>query len=368
MLQDFKYLEPRQNYIDRYDLHTIEECLKWYWQIRKGMERDRKKLEAGDPKVDFDHEVHKCCSYIVRAISIERYKSRKETIDKWITEDTLKQDKIDNALPPDDITCHLCNSATKVIDKNLDDHLEGEMRVHFMFECLKCQARQIFYEDGSPWDYKRPRCKKCDVELQNKYESTDDTMTITTYCPNCDFKEVDFSDFKKDRLEAEKEAKRRKQLLAEYREEFCLDDTNGPEAVRSLEGICALVDKWREEDRKMKDPVYQKARRLKKLRVNEVKKLLEDELPKNSYVDLDFDKPEMGRFVAVPFVVQDEKTDREEYDSRQSLKKLINKLLEGTNWRLMSDGISYRVGYLSGRLRCYENEDEMVGVLNKKHE
>ncbi|NLF43394.1 MAG: CBS domain-containing protein, partial [Bacteroidales bacterium] len=31
----------------------------------------------------------------------------------------------------------------------------------------------------------------------------------------------------------------------------------------------------------------------------------------------------------------------------------------------MSDGISYRVGYLSGRLRCYENEEEIVKILDK---
>ncbi len=29
-----------------------------------------------------------------------------------------------------------------------------------------------------------------------------------------------------------------------------------------------------------------------------------------------------------------------------------------TNWRLMSDGISYRLGYLNGRLRAYEGEED----------
>jgi hypothetical protein len=55
-----------------------------------------------------------------------------------------------------------------------------------------------------------------------------------------------------------------------------------------------------------------------------------------------------------------------EYDSKTQLKKLINGALEETNWRLMSDGISYRVGYLNGKLRCYENDDDMRDMLTNK--
>lgn len=72
----------------------------------------------------------------------------------------------------------------------------------------------------------------------------------------------------------------------------------------------------------------------------------------------------MGRFVAVPFTTQDEKTEREEYDSRKQLKKLIDKTLEKTNWRPMRDDIRYGVGYLSGRLRCYETEDDLVKLMS----
>jgi hypothetical protein len=48
------------------------------------------------------------------------------------------------------------------------------------------------------------------------------------------------------------------------------------------------------------------------------------------------------------------------------LKKLIQKALEDTNWRLMSEGISYRLGYLKGRLRAYESEEDLKKLVLQK--
>jgi len=55
--------------------------------------------------------------------------------------------------------------------------------------------------------------------------------------------------------------------------------------------------------------------------------------------------------VVVAFSAQDSKSEREEYASRSNLKKLITSALEGTNWHLMSEGVTYRMGFLSGRLK-----------------
>jgi len=55
----------------------------------------------------------------------------------------------------------------------------------------------------------------------------------------------------------------------------------------------------------------------------------------------------------------DSKSDRKDYDSRKTLKKLVDSALEETNWRLMSDGISYRLGYLNGRVKAYESEEDL---------
>ncbi len=57
------------------------------------------------------------------------------------------------------------------------------------------------------------------------------------------------------------------------------------------------------------------------------------------------------------------KGDREEYDSKKALKKLIEGILADTTWRLMSDGISYRLGILTGRLKAHEREEDLMKLV-----
>ncbi len=68
----------------------------------------------------------------------------------------------------------------------------------------------------------------------------------------------------------------------------------------------------------------------------------------------------------VGFSCLDSKSERGDYDSRRDLKKLINTTLKDTNWRLMSDGIHYRLGYLSGRVRAYEGEENLKNLVEKE--
>lgn len=80
----------------------------------------------------------------------------------------------------------------------------------------------------------------------------------------------------------------------------------------------------------------------------------------------DLGKPMIGKDVTVEFSVQDAKPDRKEYDSVHELQKLIKVALEATNWRLMSDGISYRLGFLTGRFHAYEREEDLAELMRVK--
>ncbi|PJE65510.1 hypothetical protein COU91_01190 [Candidatus Saccharibacteria bacterium CG10_big_fil_rev_8_21_14_0_10_47_8] len=71
----------------------------------------------------------------------------------------------------------------------------------------------------------------------------------------------------------------------------------------------------------------------------------------------------MGRDVFIGFNCLDSKSGRDDYDSRKVLKKLVIEALKGTNWRLTSDGIAYRLGYLSGRLHAYEREEDLKKLV-----
>jgi hypothetical protein len=111
--------------------------------------------------------------------------------------------------------------------------------------------------------------------------------------------------------------------------------------------------------------IYDAVKEMKKLKIAELIPLLSEPLEKAGYIEFNLDKPEMGRDVYVGFSCLDSKSDREDYDSRKTLKKLVDKTLESTNWRLMSDGISYRLGYLNGRIRAYESEEDLKKLVMK---
>ena len=111
--------------------------------------------------------------------------------------------------------------------------------------------------------------------------------------------------------------------------------------------------------------LYEKVAKIKKLTVAELQKLLAAALKKEGYINLEFSKPEIKKDVIIEFTVQDNKTDRGEYDSRIQLQRILKKKLEATNWRLMSEGIMYRLGILSGRLRGCELEEDLLKLVKK---
>ena len=70
----------------------------------------------------------------------------------------------------------------------------------------------------------------------------------------------------------------------------------------------------------------------------------------------------------MPFTVQDTGYKRKDYDSTRKLQKLLKATLETTNWRLMSEGTNYRMGYVYGRLKGYEREEDLAELFGWKKE
>ncbi|MCX6782920.1 MAG: hypothetical protein NTZ20_02915 [Candidatus Levybacteria bacterium] len=359
-----QYLQDDQHYIDRYDLRTIEECLDWYWSIREDFNKKRDDGELKKfTKEEFGKEVHKIASYTVNVIKAQRYKQKKETIQKWIDRDSKEQKKFDNAVAPGGVLCKECFSPTKVTSKDLLDSYEPDSQILFMFECLKCKKRQALYEDGTEWHHEDPKCPECNSPLNDKSKNVKNVLTTTYSCSNCDYIKEDIYDFNKSKKEREAREARESKLLTEYRKEFCVDEKVGEEMLLTYEQISRLVDEMKENEKKDKDPQIQKARQLKKLTVVRLGKLITDTIEKEGYTDLKFGKPEMGQHVIIDFSVNEAKEERKEYDSQNTLKKIIKEILEDTNWRLMSDGIHYRLGILTGRLKAFEREQELVELV-----
>ena len=361
------YLKDKQEYIDRYDLITIEECLDTYSRMINGINKAKSKGKFKKySKKEFEGEANGLANFYLYFVKGERYKKKEETINEWMAKDRLLQEKQDNTPEPRGIYCLKCGGETKLTTKHLHETYGDNPHMLFMFECLKCKKRRAIYEDGREWIYEPPKCPKCNSTLIEQTKYKDEVMTTKSTCPLCSYKNTDISDFKKSHKEFEEKERKDKELLEKYRSEFCLSDKEGQEYIINVEQTRRIVDRWKEEERKQKSPVYQKARALRKLKIIELEKLLKKALEKEKYTNLCFERPELSKDVIVSFSIQESDPGRSDYDSQNQLKKLIIKTLEGTNWRLMSDGISQRLGILTGRLRGYESEDDLVEEIKHK--
>jgi hypothetical protein len=137
------YIKNRQEYIDFYDLLTIEECLQWIELSKKSGKKvqEIQKIE----KPGFVGALGEIALYFKKG---ENYRRKEKTIDEWMERDKRLQEKYDNTPLLENVFCNDCNHAMEFFDKSLDEKLEGKLRMLFFFECPHCQKRKGIYEDG----------------------------------------------------------------------------------------------------------------------------------------------------------------------------------------------------------------------------
>lgn len=362
------YLKTDQYYLDLYDLHTIEECLDYYWSIKDSFtkERDNKFPKYTDEK--FQQETNKCLNVILFTIKGQRYQHKKETIQEWMDKDRQMQEKYDNTPPLQNILCKKCHSPTTVTFKDLHNSYGPDTRMTFIFGCVKCKKRQILYEDGTEWEYDPPKCPKCKHPLKTDIKIKGDITTFTSECTKCGYKDKNVDDHSKFWQEQEAKEKREKELLEKHRNDFCLSDEDGRKYIETIEAMEVAAVVREEEAQKYGSPVYERSLQLKKTKIADLEKLLTENLEKAKYTKLVFEKPEIGQYVIVPFTVQDSDSSRKDRDSSIELEKIIKDTLEDTNWRLLSNSIMYRLGYLEGQLKGYEQEEDMLKLAGQKEE
>lgn len=356
------YSKSEKYYHDLYDLFTIQECLRLEKQFSSPQKSVKKTKVTDKEELRARFLVRNLFFYHTKG---EGYKNKTETIRKWIEADRLRDEKLENTNYGREIYCKNCDQLLELESKHLHDLDTDKLRVLFFFKCPECGKKRAVYEDGEEFEYDRT-CPKCKTgEIKSKFSRKGNVITTIDTCTECDYKEKEVMDLDKNRKEREDKEKQDRRLLKKYRSKYCLSDEEGQKYIAEVERMKLLMDMVKEHEEKQKDPAYKKARKLKKIKVLELEKLLKKVLAKDKYINLQFDKPQIDRFVIIPFTAQDANNVREEYDSKNNLKKLIKKTLEKTNWRLTSEGIDYRLGYLSGKLKGYENEGDLVKIVNK---
>lgn len=123
-----------------------------------------------------------------------------------------------------------------------------------------------------------------------------------------------------------------------------------------------------EEMQQYDNPVYERVSKLKRTTIVDLNKLLIEPFEKAKYAKLSFEKPEIGQYFIVPFTLQDNDSSRRDRVSVSDLEKLIKDALEETNWRLLPNSVMYRLGYIEGRLKGYEREEDMLKLAGKTEE
>lgn len=351
------HLKEKQYYIDLYDKFTIQRC--------RSIEATHDSL---DDAINEEMDNPPSEEEILRARKAakemylyfttgEEYRNKDKTINEWVERDRELDLRVERAEEPQLVRCKTCGSKMFCSSKDI---LSSEEKVQFFFDCPNgCLPRRLLYEDGSEHVFKPTLCPKCEHEMTRDSEKLDDNIVTTTYtCTHCNHAYDDVLDLtpteEPDDPEYEKDKAR-----------FCLSPEKGGDYIQWTHNLKMLTESMeKSKEREEKKEVYDQVKALKKLTVPQLKAHLLELFDKEGYSNLVFEKPDMGRIVSIEFTVEEMETDNERV-SEKKLKKLIEEHLKETNWRLMSDGISYRLGMLSGRVRIYEDQDDLAKLIEK---
>lgn len=365
----YTHLKERTFYEDIYDKHTVEDA-------RRGLDAYDKFFTDFEKKLPKDDTIDRPGNAIILNVFymsvigndlIRRYEERTSYIDKWMAEDQAKDDQISSARLSEEPYCRHCSKkGLLIIDKSLmhrkEDHKYNDPEeVMFMLRCSHCDKNSAFWEDGTAWNIKPDLCPKCKTEVTHTSTKTAKAINFTYTCPSCkhSYKEkLDLIPAKKETLDPN---------FDKDRIHYCLVDKEFRDKLFEIQrGLNRMAEFGKEmKEKEANKHIYDAIKELKKPKIAELVPLLSPSLEKAGYIELSLDKPEMGKDVYLGFSCLDSKSDRADYDSRKTLKKLVDTALIDTNWRLMSDGISYRLGYLSRRLRAYEREEDLKNLVTK---
>lgn len=366
---NYKHLHDRQFYEDIYDRHTVEDARRGMVHYEK-FYADLEKRLPKDDQIDRPGNAIVLNAFYMQTVGLEllyRYDNREQHIIEWMTRDEAKDEQIASARLREEPSCRNCKKqGLRIIDKSLmhrkaDAKYDDPEEVMFMLRCPHCDKNSAFWEDGTPWKVKPEHCPKCRSEVTSKTTTTKTAITTTYTCSSCGHSY-------KDKIDTREKKEKPDPNFETDRTHFCLEDEEFRKHLIAIkdgfENMARLGKEIKEkEDNKH---IYDAIKEMKKPKIAELIAVLTPTLEKAGYSELSLDKPEIGKDVYVGFNCLDTQSDRSDWDSKNTLKKTIEKSLADTNWRLMSDGIHYRLGYLSGRLRAYEQEEDLKKLVGRK--
>lgn len=358
------YLQERSKYEDRYDRTTVyiaRQKVESFEQFRT-----RWFEIMPDEKPDSYRSIfHLNWIYMLMAGNklVERYDERENGIREMMDEDVRKDDQIAEARLTSEPICQHCGKTGLRITEKMLHHrkdFNDPEEVLFMLKCTLCDKNSAVWEDGEPLEHHKTLCPKCNTVMTEKDLRKGKVITTTYTCPTCKHSYKSKLDFSSKKEETDPDFETDRAI-------YCLQDEKMLQEHRDakwrLEGMVQMGKELKEKEENKE--IYDAVANISKVNIGQLTDTLKPIIEKAGYIELTFEKPEIGKDVFVGFSCLDGKSDRAEYDSSKTLQKAVKKALSETNWRLMSDGISYRLGYLSGRLRAYEREEDLLNLVER---
>ncbi len=366
-----KYLRPRQHYEDRHDRMVVDICRTREKIMRDSYEEAKEhppKLTGEDEGKDPEHELLRVMNFMhyfyVDQCAGELWEEREQTITEWMEKDKAKDRQLEEARLTKEPVCEHCGkTGLRLTSKDLmhrgDNYEDDNEDVLFMLRCPHCKKITAIWQDGTRWERHKTYCPKCKTIMDESSAQTKKLVTYTYNCPKC-------GHAYKDKLDLSITKEKPDPYYEEDKARFCLTEEQGQKYLaekRNLEEMGKLVEDMKE--REANKAAYDAARSLKRVNIGQLVETLRPMLETAGYGEIHIEKPNLGRNVTVEFSCLDNETDRGDYQSRKTLKKTVTNALRKTNWRLTSVAIEYRLGYLAGTLRAYENEEDLVELVKK---
>lgn len=333
------YLKSRMDYENDYDRETIRQLKK----IRIAEQEQLRSLndDEGKSQLKITQAID---LQSFRNTGIQRAKNRESAITQCQESDRRRDWLVSQNPEPSGIKCNACNSRMQLSIHFFDFR---KVPILFVFECQKGHLpKKVIYPTGEEFILPKRKCDSCGQEIKDKIEKTKDIMVCTETCTGCG--KVTILDFDLSSPSDE--------LISDQdRKEYCTDfigQRTFSEEIRALAELGGKLEKGIEQRELMEEHQVEK---IDKLNIPQLEKHLIKVAEENSFIKLQLEKPEMSRHVIVPFNIQDNSI-RNENESLRIFTFEVEKSLFHTNWRLMN-GTNYRLGYITGKLKAYENDD-----------
>lgn len=326
--------KPENYYIDLYDRNTIE-SLK---------ELEVKEKESHEKSNSEHFSAH--LNFINTGVFYARQK--KETIDEWIRKDE-HDDFLAKTTPiPQNINCNKCAAAMR-FERLICISENSSILFDFVCHSKSCKKRKLVYTNGQEFYRTKPLCSACASVLKSIVKKTKKKTSIVTTCSKCGVISTDHYESDDDPID-EKDRKK-----------YCTDFINRNTFWEDFKKIGELGMMIKEEMKDKKEKERIGFCNIDILTVTQLEQKLSGLFNSLSYQKFQLGTPSLGKYLTITFSTEDPTTRTKQESIKTLLKKLIACLLP-TNWRLLNQEVSYRLGILTGTLKAYETDEDLKKI------